>query len=39
LPQLHLPYLFTTGLGPPEVDVLAAALGDAVRALPEPVKR
>jgi len=39
LPQLHLPYLFTTGLGPAEVDVLAAALGDAVRGLPEPVAR
>lgn len=39
LPQLHLPYVFTTGLGPAEVDVLAQALGHAVRGLPEPVVR
>jgi len=34
LPQLHLPFLFTTELGPAEVDVLAAALADGVRGLP-----
>jgi anion-transporting ArsA/GET3 family ATPase len=39
LPQLRLPFLFTTDIGPSEVDVLAGALGDAVRALPEPAKR
>ncbi|HVE47609.1 MAG TPA: ArsA-related P-loop ATPase [Acidimicrobiales bacterium] len=35
LPQLHLPFLFTTEVGAAEVDVLAAALGEAVRGLPE----
>ena len=34
LPQLHLPFLFTTDLGPPEIDVLADALADGVRPLP-----
>ena len=34
LPQLELPFLFTTELGPPEVDVLARALADSVRKLP-----
>jgi hypothetical protein len=34
LPQLHLPFLFTTELGPAEVDVLATALADCVRGLP-----
>ena len=33
LPQLHLPYLFTTEFGPGEVDILARAFGDAVRGL------
>jgi anion-transporting ArsA/GET3 family ATPase len=33
LPQLHLPFLFSPELGPPEIDVLAAALTDAVGAL------
>ncbi len=36
LPQLHLPFLFTTEVGWPEVGVLAQALADDVRALPEP---
>jgi anion-transporting ArsA/GET3 family ATPase len=36
LPQLRLPFVFTTELGPSGIDTLAAALGDAVRALPEP---
>jgi len=35
LPQLHLPYLFTTDLGRPEVDQLAAALAAGVEALPD----
>jgi anion-transporting ArsA/GET3 family ATPase len=34
LPQLTLPFLFTTELGPPEVDTLARALADSVRKLP-----
>ncbi|MEO7837090.1 MAG: ArsA-related P-loop ATPase [Acidimicrobiales bacterium] len=34
LPQLHLPFLFTTEVVSDEVDVLAAALGAAVRGLP-----
>ncbi|MDP9404486.1 MAG: ATPase [Actinomycetota bacterium] len=34
LAQLHLPFLFTTEVGAEEVDVLAAALGEAVRGLP-----
>jgi anion-transporting ArsA/GET3 family ATPase len=36
LPQLELPFLFTTELGPPEVGILAAALRSAVESL-EPV--
>src|SRR4051812_23162035 len=34
LPQLHLPFLFTTDLGLAEVDELAMALGRAVEGLP-----
>jgi anion-transporting ArsA/GET3 family ATPase len=34
LPQLRLPLLFTTDVGPAEVDRLADALADAVGALP-----
>jgi hypothetical protein len=34
LAQLELPFLFTTELGPAEVDVLARALADSVRKLP-----
>lgn len=34
LPQLHLPFLFTTEVGAAEVDALAAALAEAVRRLP-----
>ena len=34
LAQLELPFLFTTELGPGEVDVLARALADSVRKLP-----
>lgn len=35
LPQLHLPFLFTTELGRSELDVLADALLDRIRALPD----
>jgi len=35
LPQLHLPFLFTTEVGSPEIGVLAASLADGVRAMPE----
>ena len=35
LPQLHLPFLFTTEIGPPEIDLLASAMADAVRKLPD----
>ena len=35
LPQLHLPFLFTTEVGPAEIDHLAAAMANAVRALPD----
>ena len=35
LPQLHLPFLFTTEVGPAEIDHLAAAMADAIRALPD----
>ncbi|MDQ1403689.1 MAG: hypothetical protein QOG03_2005 [Actinomycetota bacterium] len=34
LPQLELPFLFTTDIGPAEIDVLADALADAVAKLP-----
>lgn len=34
LPQLTLPYLFTTDLGRPELDVLADALTEQIAALP-----
>jgi hypothetical protein len=33
LPQLHLPYLFNADLGPDDLEVIAAALLDGVRAL------
>ena len=36
LPQLHLPFLFTTELGRPEVDTLAEALAGAVLDLDPP---
>ena len=34
LPQLRLPFLFTTEVGPAEVETLARTLADQVRALP-----
>lgn len=33
LPQLHLPFLFATEIGPAEIDVLAAALAEGVAPL------
>jgi anion-transporting ArsA/GET3 family ATPase len=36
LPQLHLPFLFTTDVGPAEVDVLAAVLAREIGRHPEP---
>lgn len=33
LPQIHLPYLFTAGVGPAEVDTLADAFTEGVHAL------
>lgn len=38
LAQLHLPFLFTTRVGPSEVTALAGALADAVRKLPDRVR-
>ena len=35
LPQIHLPFLFTTAVGLPEVDVLAGAMADGVTKLPD----
>jgi hypothetical protein len=35
LPQLRLPFLFTTDVGPEELEVLARALLDQVGALTE----
>jgi anion-transporting ArsA/GET3 family ATPase len=36
LPQLHLPFLFTTDVGRPEIDVLASAMAASVEQLAEP---
>ena len=36
LPQIHLPFLFTAGIGPGEIDTLADAFADRVHAL-DPV--
>ena len=36
LAQLHLPYLFTSEIGPAEIDHLAHALSAAVAAMPAP---
>ena len=35
LPQLHLPFVFETDLGPPEVETLADELADAIGGLGE----
>jgi anion-transporting ArsA/GET3 family ATPase len=35
LPQLHLPFLFTTEIGPTQIDLLAIALADEIRRQPE----
>ena len=37
LPQLRLPFVFTTEIGPPELDLLADRLLAEIAALPEPV--
>jgi anion-transporting ArsA/GET3 family ATPase len=39
LPQLRLPFLFTTSIGPDEIDVLAEALAVAVRDVPDQAVR
>jgi anion-transporting ArsA/GET3 family ATPase len=36
LPQLHLPFLFTTDIGPAEVDTLAGVLASEIEKLPAP---
>ena len=36
LPQLRLPFLFTTDLGPADLDTMAESLLAAIRALPDP---
>jgi anion-transporting ArsA/GET3 family ATPase len=36
LPQVHLPFLFTTEVGPAEVDVLARAFAESIAGLPDP---
>jgi anion-transporting ArsA/GET3 family ATPase len=36
LPQLHLPFLFTTEIGPAEIDTLAGLLASEIARLPEP---
>ena len=36
LPQVHLPFLFTTEVGPAEVDQLAEAFAGSIAALPDP---
>ena len=35
LPQLQAPFLFSAGIGPDELDVLAEQLAEAVRRLPD----
>src|SRR5205807_1000482 len=37
LPQLRLPFVFTTEIGPSELDLLADRLLDQIAALPEAV--
>ncbi len=36
LPQLHLPFLFTTELGPSEVDILSGVLASEIGRLRDP---
>ncbi|MGH3182778.1 MAG: ArsA family ATPase [Streptosporangiaceae bacterium] len=38
LPQLEAPFLFTDGIGPTELDRLAATLAEAVRRLPDETR-
>jgi anion-transporting ArsA/GET3 family ATPase len=37
LPQIHLPFLYTSEIGPAEVDALASAFAEQVTALPVPL--
>jgi hypothetical protein len=37
LPQVHLPFLFTSELGRAELDTLAAAMVERIRELPDEV--
>jgi anion-transporting ArsA/GET3 family ATPase len=39
LPQIHLPFLFTTEVGPAEVDELADAFAASLEQLPDPAVR
>ncbi|MEY2569613.1 MAG: hypothetical protein QOE35_4142 [Actinomycetota bacterium] len=39
LPQIHLPFLFTTEVGPAEIDELADALAASLAQLPDPAVR
>jgi anion-transporting ArsA/GET3 family ATPase len=39
LPQIHLPFLFTTEVGPAEVDELADAFAASLAQLPDPAVR
>jgi len=39
LPQLQAPFLFSAGIGPDELELLAAELADGVRRLPEDTGR
>lgn len=39
LPQIHLPFLFTTAVGPAEVDRLAEAFATSLATLPDPAMR
>jgi anion-transporting ArsA/GET3 family ATPase len=36
LPQVHLPFLFTTEVGPAEIDALADAFAESIQRLPDP---
>ena len=38
MPQKHIPFLFTTEVGRPEIYSLAGALADGLRALPDEVR-
>jgi len=36
LPQIHLPFVFTTAIGPAEIDALASAFARSLAHLPDP---